>query len=62
MPIRPKLFLNKNFLTKIVLSMQIPIYTKPTGFLGDPPPGPAIPVIEIAILDLLILLKFLVKI
>ena len=36
-----------------------PIYTNPTGFSLVPPFGPAIPVIEIDIFDLLILLKFL---
>ena len=53
------LFLNKYFLTNVLLPFLIQMNTKPTGFFLVPPLGPAIPVIETEIFVLLILLKFL---
>ena len=53
--------LNKNFFVVILFFVPKPIQTKPTGFFLDPPFGPAIPVIPIAIFASNLLTKFKTK-
>ena len=55
------LFLNKFFLIIVLRPFFRPTYTSQTGFCLVPPFGPATPVIEIDIFDLLILLNLLIN-